>query len=104
MFRGGRRFEYKGQRDHAGIVKYMKEQAKLPSREVQTAREAQNNFARTEANVIAYFAEKNDMFDEYIGAANELRGKVQHILLMWCSCCLNFMPAATLDSIIYHYL
>lgn len=76
VFRNGRRFDYKGQRDLAGIVQYMKEQAKLPSREVQTSHEALNNFARTDANVIGYFAERNDMFDEYIGAANELRGKV----------------------------
>lgn len=76
VFRNGRRFDYKGQRDLAGIVLYMKEQAKLPSREVQTSNEAINNFARTDANVIGYFAERNDMFDEYIGAANELRGKL----------------------------
>ncbi|XP_042239990.1 protein disulfide-isomerase A4-like [Homarus americanus] len=76
VFRNGRQFEYKGKRDHSGIVDYMKEQARLPSREVQTALEAQNNFARTDANVIAYFSEKNDMFEEFIGAANELRGKL----------------------------
>ncbi|KAK8746821.1 hypothetical protein OTU49_016835 [Cherax quadricarinatus] len=76
VFRSGRKFDYKGKRDHSGIVEYMKEQAKLPSREVKTAVEAQNNFARKDANVIAYFSEKNDMFDEYIGAANELRGKL----------------------------
>ncbi|XP_045613093.1 protein disulfide-isomerase A4 [Procambarus clarkii] len=76
VFRNGRRFEYKGKRDHSGIVEYMKEQAKLPSREAMTPLEAQNNFARKEANVIAYFTKKNDMFDEYIGAANELRGKL----------------------------
>lgn len=76
VFRNGRSFEFKGRRDQAGMVEYMKEQAKLPSKEVRTLLEAQNNFARTDANVIAYFTEKNDMFEEYIGAANELRDKL----------------------------
>lgn len=74
VFRNGRRFEYKGPRDREGIVRYMREQAKLPSRQIDTSLEATNNFARTDANVIGYFPEKNDMFEEYIGAANELRG------------------------------
>ena len=75
MFRKGRQFEFKGRRDQEGIVEYMKEQVKLPSREVTTVLEAINNFAKTDANIIGYFAEKNDMFEEYIGAANELRGE-----------------------------
>ncbi|KAK7084932.1 hypothetical protein SK128_013057 [Halocaridina rubra] len=76
VFRNGRRFDFKGPRDQAGIVAYMKEQAQLPSKEVKTYLETQNNFDRTDANVIGYFLEKNDMFEEYIGAANELRGKL----------------------------
>uniref|UniRef100_A0A0P4W9K9 Protein disulfide-isomerase n=1 Tax=Scylla olivacea TaxID=85551 RepID=A0A0P4W9K9_SCYOL len=76
VFRKGRQFEYKGRRDQEGIVEYMKDQVKLPSREITTVLESTNNFARTDANVIGYFPEKNDMFEEYIGAANELRGKL----------------------------
>lgn len=75
VFRKGRQFEYKGRRDQEGIVEYMKEQIKLPSREVTTVLEATNNFARTDANIIGYFPEKNDMFEEYVAAANELRGE-----------------------------
>lgn len=77
VFRNGHQFEYKGPRDQEGIVQYMREQAKLPSRLITTALEATNNFARTDSNVIGYFPEENDMFEEYIGAANELRGKLQ---------------------------
>lgn len=76
VFRNGRQFDFKGRRDQAGMVEYMKEQAKLPSKEVKSVLEAQNNFARTDANVIGYFSEKNDMYEEYIGAANELRDKL----------------------------
>lgn len=75
VFRNGRQFEYKGPRDQEGIVRYMREQAKLPSRQIATPIEATNNLARTDANVIGYFSEKNDMYEEYIGAANELRGE-----------------------------
>ena len=53
----------------------MKEQAKLPSRELNTPLETTNNFARTDANVIGYFSEKNNMYEEFIAAANELRGE-----------------------------
>ncbi|KAG0702075.1 Protein disulfide-isomerase A4 [Chionoecetes opilio] len=76
IFRKGRQFEFKGRRDEAGIVEYMREQAKLPSREVATVLEIANNFARTNANVIGFFSEKNDMFEEYIAAANQLRSKL----------------------------
>lgn len=75
VFRKGRQFEYRGPRDQEGIVQYMREQAKVPSRQITTVLEATNNFARTDANIIGYFPEKNDMFEEYMGAANELRGE-----------------------------
>ena len=54
----------------------MKEQAKLPSQEIQNIVEGKNNIARTESTSFAYFPEKNDMYDEYIAAANEVRGKL----------------------------
>lgn len=76
MFRNGRKFEFRGQRDQSGMVSYMREQAKLPSKEVGSAKELNNLAPRTDVTIIAYFAEKNDMFEEYIGAANELRGMV----------------------------
>ena len=56
------------------LQNYLPQQAKLPSREVTSPKEAINNLARLEATVAAYFTEKNDMYEEYIGAANELRG------------------------------
>lgn len=76
VFRNGRRFDFKGRRDLEGIIEYMKEQAKLPSMEIKSVLEMQNNMARTDATIIGYFTEMGDMFEEYIGAANELRGMV----------------------------
>lgn len=72
-------------------MQYMREQAKLPSRLITTALEATNNFARTDANVIGYFPEENDMFEEYIGAANELRGE-------WISDTYSWIRSATMIS------
>ena len=81
-------FEYKGPREKNGIIDYMKEQAKSPSWEIQSAIEAKNNIARTEATAFGFFTEKNDMYEEYIGAANELRGillsKKSYTLKFWC--------------------
>lgn len=76
VFRNGRQFDFKGRRDLEGIVEYMKEQAKLPSMEIKSVLEMHNNMVRTDATVIGYFTEKGNMFEEYIGAANELRGKL----------------------------
>ncbi|XP_076067229.1 putative protein disulfide-isomerase A4 [Oratosquilla oratoria] len=76
VFRYGREFEYKGPRDHQGIVSHMREQAKLPSKEISIILDAQNSMARSDVTVFAHFLEKNDMFDEFINAANELRGRL----------------------------
>lgn len=81
VFRNGRRFDFKGRRDLEGIIEYMKEQAKLPSMEIKSVLEMQNNMARTDATIIGYFTEMGDMFEEYIGAANELRGMVSIFFL-----------------------
>lgn len=67
----------------------MKEQAKLPSMEIKSVLEMQNNMARTDATVIGYFTEKGDMYEEYIGAANELRGKI--FLCNFCKCWMGQM-------------
>ncbi|CAL4173797.1 unnamed protein product [Meganyctiphanes norvegica] len=76
VFRNGRKFQFSGQRDQSGMIAYMKEQAKLPSREVTSPLEATNSLARKDATVAAYFTEKGDMYEEFIGAANELRGRL----------------------------
>ncbi|XP_037774382.1 protein disulfide-isomerase A4-like [Penaeus monodon] len=60
VFRNGRQFDFKGRRDLEGIIK--------------SVLEMHNNMVRTDATVIGYFTEKGNMFEEYIGAANELRG------------------------------
>lgn len=83
VFRNGRQFDFKGRRDLEGIVEYMKEQAKLPSMEIKSVLEMHNNMVRTDATVIGYFTEKGNMFEEYIGAANELRGIVSNFLIFF---------------------
>lgn len=76
VFRNGRKYQFSGARDQSGMVDYMREQAKLPSREVTSPTEASNNLARLDATIAAYFTEKSDMYEEFIGAANELRGRL----------------------------
>ena len=74
VYRKGRSFEYKGPRDHAGIVKHMKELARPPSKLVNSVSQIKNTLDRTETNVIAFFSSKNDLYDEYMAAGEELRG------------------------------
>ena len=76
VFRKGRVFDYKGPREHRGMVEHMKELARSPSKLVSTIGELKNAMDRTETTVVAFFASKTDLYDEYMAAAQELRGKI----------------------------
>lgn len=74
MFRKGRVYEYNGPREKANIVDFMRNQAKPPSEEKNHMLGITNNMDRTEVTIVGYFNGKSDLYDEYIVAANEMRG------------------------------
>merc|ERR1712018_517565 len=74
MFRKGRVYEYNGPREKQNIIDFMREQAKPPSEEKNHMLGVTNNMDRTEVTVVGYFNGKSDLFDEYVVAANEMRG------------------------------
>ncbi len=74
MFRKGRVYEYNGPREKANIIEFMKEQAKPPSEEKNHILGLTNNFDRTEVSIVGFFNGKSDLYDEYLVAANEMRG------------------------------
>ena len=74
MFRKGRVYEYNGPREKQNIIDYMKEQSKPPSDEKNHMLGITNNMDRLEVTVVGYFKGKSDLYDEYIVAANEMRG------------------------------
>lgn len=75
VFRKGRKFEYKGPREHQGIVDYMKEMAKSPSRLVGSVNELKNGLDRLDTSIVGFFTPKSNLYEEYINAAQELRGE-----------------------------
>ncbi len=52
----------------------MKEQSKSPSEEKTHMLGISNNMDRLDATVVGFFKGKSDLFDEYMVAANEMRG------------------------------
>ncbi|TRY73095.1 hypothetical protein TCAL_00905 [Tigriopus californicus] len=74
MFRKGRVYEYNGPREKENIINFMKEQSKPPSEEKNNLLGITNNMDRLEISVVGFFKGKSDLFDEYIVAANEMRG------------------------------
>jgi len=74
MFRKGRVYEYQGPREKQNIIDFMRDQAKPPSEEKNHMLGITNNMDRTEVTVVGYFNGKSDLYDEYIVAANEMRG------------------------------
>jgi protein disulfide-isomerase A4 len=75
MFRKGRAFEYNGPRERDNIITFMKEQFKLPSEQKDHMLGLSNNMDRLDVTVVGFFKEKSDLYDEYMVAANEMRGK-----------------------------
>ena len=74
MFRQGRMYDYNGPREREKIITFMKAQAKPPSEEKNHSLGITNNFDRTEITVVGFFLSKSDLYDEYLVAANEMRG------------------------------
>ncbi|QQP38011.1 Protein disulfide-isomerase [Caligus rogercresseyi] len=83
MFRKGRVYKYDGPREKDNIVTFMKQQFKSPSEEKLTRLGLVNNMDRLEATIVGFFkgsaAQHSDFFDEYIVAANEMRGTFQFL-------------------------
>jgi hypothetical protein len=57
----------------------MKEQFKLPSEQKDQVLGLTNQMDRLDVTVVGFFKEKSDLFDEYIVAANELRGSFRFL-------------------------
>ena len=74
MFRRGRGYEYNGPREKQNIIDFMKEQVKLPTEEKTHMLGITNNLDRLETTVVGFFNGKSDLYDEYVVAANEMRG------------------------------
>jgi len=74
MFRKGRVYEYNGPREKQNIIDFMKEQNKLPSTEKTHMLGITNNMDRLETTVVGFFNGKSDLYDEFVVAANEMRG------------------------------
>lgn len=75
VFRYGRAFEYKGNRDAAGMVSYMKQQQKSPTTECRTAQELKNRVDRYNPTIIGVFKTKSKFYEEFFAVANYLRGE-----------------------------
>jgi len=74
LFRKGRVFDYNGPREKQNIIDFMKGQSKPPSEEKNHMLGITNNMDRTEVTVVGYFNGKSDLYDEFVVAANEMRG------------------------------
>jgi protein disulfide-isomerase A4 len=76
VFRQGRVYDYKGQQEKQNIVDYMRLQTKSPSEEKVHRMGIKNNMNHNEVVIVGFFAgKKSAMYNEYIVAANEMRGK-----------------------------
>ncbi len=74
IFRKGRAFEYKGPREHKGIVEHMKEQSRPASKQHNTIGELKGAMDRFDATVVGFFSNKTDLYHEYMAAAQDIRG------------------------------
>lgn len=74
VFRKGRIFEYKGPREHSGIVEHMKDLARPPSKIINTVGEFKNGLDRSDTTVLGFFTNKSSLYEEYMEVAQHLRG------------------------------
>jgi protein disulfide-isomerase A4 len=74
----GRAFEYNGPREKANIVQFMRVQQQPPSLEVSTASALTNSLDRLEATVLGLFNGRSDLYEEFMVAANEMRGSYRY--------------------------
>ena len=79
MFRKGRVYEYNGPREKANIIEFMKIQMKNPSEEKTHMLGITNNLNRLDTTVVGFFKGKSDLYDEYVVAANEMRGSYKFL-------------------------
>jgi len=79
MFRKGRPYEYNGPREKQNIIDFMKTQMKSPSEEKTHMLGITNNLNRLDTTVVGFFKGKSDLYDEYIVAANEMRGSYRFL-------------------------
>ena len=77
VFRKGRAFEYKGPREHKGIVDHMRELARPPSKLVNTVGELKSGMDRFETTIVGFFSSQTDLYQEYMAAAEQLRGRIR---------------------------
>ncbi|CAD6187962.1 unnamed protein product [Caenorhabditis auriculariae] len=74
LIRHGRRFEYKGPREAAGIVKYMLEQSKPAARKLESAKDVERFMDKTDVTIIGFFAsDDSTAFEAYSDSAEMLR-------------------------------
>ena len=73
VFRKGRAFDYKGPREHKGIVDHMKELARPASKQHDTVGELKAAMDRFDTTVVGFFSNKTDLYHEYMAAAEDLR-------------------------------
>ncbi|VDK55701.1 unnamed protein product [Anisakis simplex] len=74
IFREGRRFEYNGPRTADGIVQYMIEQSKPAAKKLDTIKEAQRIFLRTDVTIVAFLSgERSKLFDAFSDMAERTR-------------------------------
>jgi len=72
MFRKGRVFDFNGPKESEGLINYLKEQSKPPSDLISTFKDIQ--CSKFDPTVIGVFAGLTDMYEEFIVAANKMRG------------------------------
>lgn len=76
IFRKGRKYAYEGPRDEPGIISYMREQAKPPSEESESYKHLKKSIGKIDATVVGFFEpDLDDLYINFIEAANNLRGK-----------------------------
>nr|CAG4643121.1 EOG090X0438 [Ilyocryptus agilis] len=74
VFRKGRIFDYKGPREHQGIVEHMKLLSRSPSKIVNSIGEMKSALDRKDTSVIGLFSSKTALYENFLAAAEQLRG------------------------------
>lgn len=74
IFRNGRRFDYDGPKDAAGIVKHMLEQSTAAAKELNSVKDVQKFMRTDDVTVIGFFeAPQGNLFDAFNEAAEKTR-------------------------------
>uniref|UniRef100_A0A914WED8 Protein disulfide-isomerase n=1 Tax=Plectus sambesii TaxID=2011161 RepID=A0A914WED8_9BILA len=74
ILRNGKRFDYNGPRDAAGIVTYMMEQSKPAARKLDSVKDAQRMMSKDDVTIIGFFAtDDSKLFENFADAAESTR-------------------------------